>query len=63
MQWHQLGVDWAPRAVVSAAPLCVATLLGAGTAMAGAWLLDTGPIGVVKVVEPDPERRFSGPAC
>jgi hypothetical protein len=58
-QWHQLGVGSTARAIVAGLPLAIAAVLGAVLAMVASWLLDTGPIGVVQVVEPHAARRVN----
>ncbi|CAN5660462.1 hypothetical protein BH20ACT2_BH20ACT2_23450 [soil metagenome] len=61
-QWHQLGLPATPRALVVGTPLLVATLVGAAIGTVSGWLLGTGPFGLVRVVEPGPERRLGGVA-
>jgi hypothetical protein len=50
-QWHQLGMARAPRTVVGAAPLVVATALGLAVGAVAAFAIGSRPIGVVGVLE------------
>ena len=58
-QWHQLGVGWTARTVVVGLPIAIATVVGAVVAVLVSWLLDTGPIGVVQVIEPNAARQLN----
>ncbi len=61
-QWHQLGVASMTRALVVGAPLTVAALVGAAVGIVAGWLLGTGPLGLVRAVEPYPGRHLGGVA-
>ncbi|MGH9135964.1 MAG: ABC transporter permease [Acidimicrobiales bacterium] len=61
-QLLQLGIGTAGRALVSAVPLAAAVTTGVAVGAGAGWLLDTGPVGLVSVLESDAERRIDGTA-
>jgi hypothetical protein len=58
-QWWVLGAGRRQRVTVLSAGLAVAVVVGAGVAVLLAWLLSPlGPVGPVRIAEPDPGLRF-----
>ncbi len=58
-QWHEMGIDGRARALAIGTPPVLGVLVGTITSIPIAWLLTTGPLGLVRVLEPDPARQLT----
>ena len=60
--WRHAGMPAAERALVLLVPSGFAVLVGMAVAVTGSWLLSPiAPVGVVRAVDPSPDRAWSGP--
>ena len=59
-QWHQLGLVTSSRAVLVGAPIAAAAGVGLAAGAVAGRLLDRGPVGLVRAIEPSPVQRFTG---
>lgn len=58
-EWYQLGMSRRARCSVLATPAVASIAVGSIVGLLAGWLLDTGPVGMVAAVEPDPARELS----